>query len=86
MMNFFVEFLFAPIILLLGQFGNLFGLIVIGRKKLDKIGPILIYKFLFTMDSIYLSIFIMNFNIKYFIFIYYDLNRSNHFQIYATCI
>ena len=60
MMNFFVEFLFAPIILLLGHFGNLFGLIVIGRKKLDKIGPVLIYKFLFIMDSIYLSIFIIN--------------------------
>ena len=53
--NYFVDFLFAPIILLLGQFGNLFGLIIIGRKKLDKIGPILVYKLLFIMDSIYIS-------------------------------
>ena len=52
--NFFVDYLFAPIILLLGQFGNLFGLIIIGRKKFDKIGPILIYNFLFIIDSIYL--------------------------------
>jgi hypothetical protein len=58
MINFFLNFLLPPIIFLLGLLGNTFGLIVIGRKQLDKIGPILIYKFLFTMDSIYLSIFI----------------------------
>ena len=86
MINFFLNFLLPPIIFLLGLLGNTFGLIVIGRKQLDKIGPILIYKFLFTMDSIYLSIFIMNFNIKYFIFIIYRFYSANHFQIYATCI
>jgi hypothetical protein len=60
MTNFFLSYLLAPIILIVGHVGNIFGLIVIGRKKLDKIGPVLIYKFLFIMDSIYLSIFIIN--------------------------
>jgi hypothetical protein len=69
MINFFLNFLFPPIIFLLGLLGNTFGLIVIGRKQLDKIGPILIYKFLFTMDSIYLSSY-MNINILKLFFYY----------------
>ena len=60
MTNFFLKYILAPIILIVGHVGNLFGLVVIGRKKLDKIGPVLIYKLLFISDSIYLSIFIMN--------------------------
>ena len=70
LINFFVNYLFPPIIFLLGLFGNTFGLIIIGRKKLDKIGPILIYKFLFITDSIYLSRYIrINFS-KLFLFNY----------------
>ena len=63
MTNFFLSYLLAPIILIVGHVGNIFGLIVIGRKKLDKIGPVLIYKFLFISDSIYLSIFIIIMNL-----------------------
>jgi hypothetical protein len=55
MTNFFVKYVFAPFILILGLIGNPMGLIVIGRKKLEKIGPVLIYKFLFIFDTIYLS-------------------------------
>jgi hypothetical protein len=62
MTNFFLKYVLAPIILIVGHVGNLFGLIVIGRKKLDKIGPVLIYKLLFISDSIYLS--------RYYEFIY----------------
>jgi hypothetical protein len=58
MTNFFLSYILAPIILMIGHVGNIFGLIVIGRKKLDKIGPVIIYKFLFITDSIYLSILI----------------------------
>jgi len=54
---FFLNYVLAPIIFKVGHVGNLFGLIVIGRKKLDKIGPVLIYKFLFITDSIYLCIY-----------------------------
>ena len=42
----------APIIIVLGQFGNLFGLIVISRKKLKKIGPQITYIAIFTFDWI----------------------------------
>ena len=59
MTNFFLKYVLAPIIFIVGHVGNIFGLTVIGRKKLDKIGPVLIYKFLFISDSIYLSIFII---------------------------
>jgi hypothetical protein len=58
MTNFFLGYVLAPTILIIGHIGNIFGLIVIGRKKLDKIGPVIIYKFLFITDSIYLSILI----------------------------
>jgi len=63
MTNFFVKYAFAPFILILGLIGNPMGLIVIGRKKLEKIGPVLIYKFLFIFDTIYLSILYFYFNL-----------------------
>ncbi len=53
-LDFFMNYLFAPIILLVGLFGNTMGLILVGRKHLHKIGPVLIYKCLFITDSIYL--------------------------------
>jgi hypothetical protein len=63
MTNFFLKYVLAPIIFIVGHVGNIFGLTVIGRKKLDKIGPVLIYKLLFISDSIYLSIFIIIMNL-----------------------
>ena len=56
--EFFYIYVLPLIILILGLFGNTLGIIVIGRKKLDKIGPVLIYKLLFVSDLLYLiSIF-----------------------------
>ena len=43
---------FAPAIIILGLFGNLFGLIVISKKKLVKIGPQIVYITLFIFDWI----------------------------------
>jgi len=43
---------FAPAIIILGIFGNLFGLIVISKKKLVKIGPQIVYIALFLFDWI----------------------------------
>ena len=43
---------FAPIIGLLGLVGNLFGILVISKKKLTKIGPQIIYIALFKFDLI----------------------------------
>jgi len=43
---------FAPILIIFGLFGNLFGLIVVSKKKLAKIGPQIIYIALYIFDSI----------------------------------
>jgi hypothetical protein len=67
MRNFFLNYVFAPFVLTLGLIGNPIGLIVVGRKKIEKIGPVLIYKFLFIFDTIYLSIFYFYFNLCFFI-------------------
>ena len=53
-MVYFVYFILPPAILFLGLFGNTMGFLVLFRQKLDKIGPGIIYKFLFFMDTIYL--------------------------------
>jgi hypothetical protein len=55
-LNFFANYLLAPIILLIGLIGNVMGMIVISRKELKKIGPVLIYMFLLIFDSLNLGI------------------------------
>jgi hypothetical protein len=50
--NTFSSAYFAPAIIILGLFGNLFGLIVISKKKLVKIGPQIVYIALFIFDSL----------------------------------
>ena len=57
-LNFFTNYLLAPIILVVGFLGNLMGIIVISRTELNKIGPTLIYMFLFILDILNLGIFI----------------------------
>ncbi len=56
-LDFFTNFFLAPIILVVGLIGNLMGIIVISRKELKKIGPVLVYMLLFIFDSLYLGIF-----------------------------
>ena len=41
-------------VLMAGLVGNTFGYLVLNRKKINKIGPVLIYKLLFVIDSLYL--------------------------------
>ena len=78
MTNFFAKYAFAPFILILGLIGNPMGLIVVGRKKIEKIGPVLIYKFLFIFDTIYLSFFY----IEFFIYLIYSLEILVFSNIY----
>jgi len=52
--EFFYIYVLPLLIIFLGLLGNTLGMIVVGRKKLDKIGPVLIYKLLFAFDSLYL--------------------------------
>jgi hypothetical protein len=56
-LNFFAKYLLAPIILVVGLLGNIMGIIVISRKDLKKIGPVLIYMFLFIFDNFNLGIY-----------------------------
>ncbi len=62
---FFLKFFLAPTIIIVGLFGNTMSLIVISKKSLKKIGPILIYKFLFISDTIYLSKLLSNYKYIY---------------------
>lgn len=50
--EYFVFYLSAPTILLLGLLGNLMGLLVLLRKQLKKLGPQNMYRYLFVYDSI----------------------------------
>ena len=63
-LNFFTNYLLVPIILVVGLLGNLMGIIVISRKELKRIGPVLIYMFLFILDSLNLGIFSFLFSKK----------------------
>jgi hypothetical protein len=57
-LDFFTNYILPPMINIIGLIGNTLGLIVVSKKELKKIGPVLIYKFLFISDTIYLSIII----------------------------
>jgi hypothetical protein len=52
--EFFVNSIFPLLVLIIGMPGNILGFKVLRSKKLKNIGPILIYKFLFVSDLIYL--------------------------------
>ena len=49
--EYFVFFFLAPLILLIGVFGNTIGFVVFVKRDLIKIGPVFMYKFLFVFDS-----------------------------------
>ena len=60
--DFFINYLFAPIVLVTGLIGNSLGIsVLIKSKKLNKIGPILIYKFLFISDTFYILQIMINY-------------------------
>jgi len=52
--NWFVLYVLPLLILCFGLIGNSMGLIVLSRKKMDEIGPLNIYRYIFIFDSIYL--------------------------------
>ena len=59
--EYFVYIIFPPLILFFGLFGNIIGLAVLSRKKLIQIGPVHVYRFLLTIDSIYLVLIIQKY-------------------------
>ena len=50
--EYFVKYLFAPLILFGGLLGNLLSLITLSSKKLDRIGPRFIYQSLIIVDTL----------------------------------
>ena len=61
--QFFLRFLFAPIILLNTLFGSTVGLLIFSKKKLDKMGPIQIYKCLLAIE--YLDVLVLKQYLQY---------------------
>ena len=57
---YFVQYLMPPVILTLGLIGNMLGSIVFTSKRIYKIGPHLMYRFLFATDTMYLACMIVN--------------------------
>lgn len=50
----FVVYIMAPLVLLIGLIGNTLGFCVLLRKKMKKIGPVHMYRYLLLMDLFYL--------------------------------
>lgn len=57
----FFFYIFPPLVLILGLFGNIFGYYLLKRPKMSEIGPRNTYKFLFSLDTINLIQIIVNY-------------------------
>ena len=75
---------FAPALIILGLIGNLFGLIVIIKKKLIKIGPQIIYISIFIFDWINFVLIFKPYLHFSFIDIDLTINSSLACKIYFT--
>jgi len=53
--EYFIYYLMAPIVLVLGLCGNITALVVFFKGNLKKIGPILIYQLMFICDTYYIT-------------------------------
>jgi len=72
---------FTPAMIIVGSIGNLFGLIVISKKKLTKIGPKIIYISLFISDMIALAFIFQLYALSEF-----NLNITVISSLYFDCI
>ena len=52
----YVKYVFAPIILCLSLFGNTMGVSIMSRRRLNRIGPRNIYRFLFSVECFNVAI------------------------------
>lgn len=50
--QFFIHYMFGPLIVLFGLFGNISGLILLFKRNLKQLGPVSIYKILLILNSI----------------------------------
>ena len=63
--EYFVDYVLPLLVLTLGCIGNTFGLIVLSKKNMKKIGPLNMYKYMFIVDMVHLLITI-RFSLKGF--------------------
>jgi len=73
--EFFAYKLFGPIVILLGILGNSFGIIVLKRKEMNKLGPKNTYKYLFVIDIICLPLILNNYMIHAYGFGFSNFSR-----------
>ena len=73
---YFVQYCMAPIILALGFVGNILGFTVLTRKRIHRIGPRSMYKYLFAADTFYLLLIVVNYLAYAFS---YDLTISSKY-------
>lgn len=52
--DYFVKYLFPPVILIFGLNGNIIAIVVLLRKRFDSIGPRFMMIYLFLVDTVYL--------------------------------
>ncbi len=52
--EYFVYYLMAPIVFALGLMGNMTALVVFFKGNLKNIGPVLIYRLMFTFDTLFI--------------------------------
>ena len=68
----FVYYVLPIVILAVGLFGNIAGLIVLSDKKMEKLGPLFTYRLLFVFDTLFLFSGIL----VYFLSKCFDLNLA----------
>jgi len=88
--QFFLNYIFPLFIFLIGLVGNIFSLIVLSNKELKKIGPKIIYQYLFIFDSFFLLCIItinlqLAYNLDATIFYSIICKLINYF-IYTLCV
>ena len=74
--QFFLNYIFPLFIFLIGWLGNIFSLIVLSNKELKKIGPKIIYQYLFIFDSIVL-LYVITINLQ----LAYNLNVAIFYSL-----
>ena len=81
--NWFVLNVLPLLIFGLGLIGNLLGILVLSRKKMDEIGPLKIYRYIFIFDSVYLlTILIPYLKFSYSIDFISEINFTCKFYYY----
>ena len=70
-----VYYILPVAILSLGLIGNMAGLVVLKDKKLEKIGPLFMYRLMFSLDTVFLLVLFIK------TFVLSTLYQTNHILI-----